>query len=328
MEHIVSRGVWIPGCMLLLFSGLPWGGPLPRSPEPAVPVTGLQVNTQDRSAVIAFYQRFYMASEGVKPHWTGDVASCDPGTVSAEFNEALLRRINYFRAMAAVPADVVFSDELNGKCQQAALMILANQQLSHSPPPTWICYRAGGAEAVGKSNLYFSNGNSPSPAFIVDGYIEDPGTDNSSVGHRRWLLFPRQRSMGSGTAENGDSANAIWVVGDFTPGPKVRSAWPPAGYVPRRLIFERWSFSYPRADFSKATVEMMETGRPVTLRIIHASGRPTRRIDGDNTIVWVPNVPSKGTDGDVTFRVAVRDVLVDGKPKHFVYEVTAIDVGQ
>ncbi len=329
MDNSVSRGIWILGCLFFLPTApCLLGVGVAEGSQPSVPFTGLKVDTRDRDSVVAFYERFYLASEGVKPHWTGDVASCNPGTVSTEFKHAVLRRINYFRAMAGVPADVVFSDELNTKCQEAALMIVANRGFSHSPPSTWTCYRTGGAEASGKANLYFSTGDSPSPKLIVDGYIEDPGRDNVSVGHRRWLLFPRQRTMGSGTAADGDSGNAVWIVADFAPGPKIQSPWPPAGYVPKQLIFERWSFSFPKADFSSATVEMERGGRRVPLNIDFRSKSSDDGFDGDNTIVWVPKIQSDTSTGDVTFRIAVRNVLVDGKSKDFVYEVTAIDIGQ
>ncbi len=277
---------------------------------------------------MAFYRRFYAASEGVSSDWTGNVNSCFPGSVTAAFNRALLRRINYFRAMAGVPADIVFSDELNAKCQQAALMMVANNTFSHFPPPTWTCYGNDGAEAAGKSNLYYSTGGNPTPGLIIDGYIRDPGQSNSAVGHRRWLLFPRQKVMGSGTAQAGDSANAVWVIGDFASGPQQRTAWPPEGYVPSQLIFERWSFSFPEADFSSATVEMTKQGQPVSLNVEYASD-PSSEVGfiGDNTIVWVPDVLAETPASDVTFSVAVRNVLVNGSPQDFEYEVTAIDVG-
>ena len=65
----------------------------------------------------------------------------------------MLLRLNYFRAMAGVPATVTFSDTYNAMDQRAALMVSANAQVSHSPPTTWTCYRADGAQAASQSNL-------------------------------------------------------------------------------------------------------------------------------------------------------------------------------
>ena len=76
--------------------------------------------------------------------------TCDAGTTSAAFRDSVLLRLNYFRAMAGVPADVTFSDTYNAKAQQAALMMSVNNQLSHNPPTIWQCYTADGAEAAGQ----------------------------------------------------------------------------------------------------------------------------------------------------------------------------------
>lgn len=114
----------------------------------------LSVNPQNRQASLDFYTQVYLASEGVPIEWTGNHAACGEGATSAAFRQAVQLRINYFRAMAGVPATVVLSDEFNAKAQKAALMMSVNRQLSHSPDSAWTCYSAEGAEAAGKSNLY------------------------------------------------------------------------------------------------------------------------------------------------------------------------------
>lgn len=57
------------------------------------------------------------------------------------------------QAMAGVPATVKFNSTLSKKAQRAALMMAANQDLSHFPPAGWKCYAKDGAEAAGNSNL-------------------------------------------------------------------------------------------------------------------------------------------------------------------------------
>ena len=51
-----------------------------------------------------------------------------------------MNRINYFRAMAGVGDDITFDSTYNTKAQAAALMMSANQALSHSPPADWDCF--------------------------------------------------------------------------------------------------------------------------------------------------------------------------------------------
>ena len=54
--------------------------------------------------------------------------------------------------------------------------------------------------------------------------------------------------------------NAVWVIDPSTyggPRPGTRDvfvAWPPKGYVPYQVLYNRWHFSYASADLSSATV--------------------------------------------------------------------------
>jgi len=77
------------------------------------------------------------------------------------------------------------------------------------------------------------------------------------------------RATGPASGTNYPAANAVWVVDDanyWGPRPATRNAfvsWPPPGYVPYPVVYPRWSFSYPSADFSAATVTMTSNGVPV-----------------------------------------------------------------
>jgi hypothetical protein len=109
-----------------------------------------------------------------------------------------------------VPAVVQLDDVYSGKAQQAALMMSANGQLSHNPPPSWLCYTAEGAQAAGSSNLYLGRFG---PAAIT-GYVYDAGSGNYAVGHRRWILYPQTQRMGTGDIPpvgGARSSNALWV---------------------------------------------------------------------------------------------------------------------
>src|SRR5262245_17860552 len=76
----------------------------------------LSVDTRDRAAVVAFFDKVYKTSEGVATGFTGNASRCDPGTVSAAYRRAGLRRIAYFRAMAGLPAEVALNSSWNAKC--------------------------------------------------------------------------------------------------------------------------------------------------------------------------------------------------------------------
>ncbi len=195
----------------------------------------LSVRPTTRQELLIFYQKFYLTST-VNPGWTGNVSACNPGTTSQAFRDSLALRINYFRAMAGVPAKVTLLDEYNQKAQQAALMMSANSALSHNPPTNWKCYTNQGREAAGSSNLALGG-------YGLDAlrmYMQDYGSGNTAVGHRRWILYPQTQNFGTGDIPGGSgysAANDLWVfdshIWDARPATREAFvAWPPPGYVP------------------------------------------------------------------------------------------------
>jgi hypothetical protein len=279
----------------------------------------------------AFFITYYQNAAAPAIGWTGNRASCNAGTTSAAFKAAVLLRINYFRAMAGVPAQIMLSDTYNAKAQQAALMMSVNNQLSHDPPATWTCYTAEGAEAAGKSDLFLGVYGWDA----ITGFIRDPGDNNAPVGHRRWILYPQTQTMGTGDIppDGGRSANALWVFdGRYgTARPTVRDtfvAWPPPGYVPHQVVFPRWSFSHPSADFTQSWVAMTLDGRNVPL-----SQQAVMNGYGENTLVWAITgmsdwaswpTPAK----DTSYRVMVNNAIIGGIPTSFTYDVIVMDPAQ
>jgi hypothetical protein len=296
------------------------------APPPARTGAGLSVDRHSRAAVASFYNTIYAASQGVPANWTGDVSTCDAGDTAAAYQEAIARRVNLYRAMCGLPGDVTLAADLHPKCQQAAEMMIAEGNLSHSPPPSWACYTADGAQAAGKSNLALGSHGPTS----IDRYMQDSGGNNTAVGHRRWILYPRQVTMGTGdtTGTNGyyHGSNDLWVIGTSGARPAEPEfvAWPPDGFVPYQLVWARWSFSLNTASsvsFSGATVSMRCGGDPVSL-----TQHPIANGYGDNTIVWEPQGLSGGAPShDTAFTITVSNVAVAGTPRDFAYTVTVFD---
>lgn len=291
----------------------------------------LSVDSQNLEESRDFYYSHYIGSEGAAMNWTGNHATCNAGTTSQAYKDALLLELNYFRAMAGVPAEVTFSTEYNSKAQEAALMMSVNEQLSHSPPTSWTCYTANGAEAAGKSNLMMGD---PSLSHNIAGYMKDSGSSNSTVGHRRWVLYPQTQMMGTGDVpaaapEYQWAVNALWVFDShiWEVRPITREeyvAWPPPGYIPYQVVYPRWSFAYDNADFGSATVTMTQDGSLVSVTLeAYASGA------GENTLVWRPFNMADGdtwpTEHLVVYEVTIANVIVSGSPRSFTYSVTAFD---
>lgn len=289
---------------------------------------GLTVDPQNRQASLDFYNNNYLPSENVAIGWTGDQASCNAGTTSQAYRDAVALRINYYRAMAGVPAAITLNETYNRKAQQAALMMSANDSLSHTPPTNWSCYTADGADAAGSSNLSLGN----SGAAAVTGQMEDWGTGNYFVGHRRWILYPGTQQMGSGDVPSANqyrASNSLWVF-DTVSGPRPTSreefvAWPPPGYAPYQVVYPRWSFSYDQANFSNATVRMTSGGSNISLE-----QHEVRNGFGENTVVWIPmglnsNAPWPPPQGDTLYSVQISNVMINNTARTFEYNVTVFD---
>jgi hypothetical protein len=299
--------------MSLLVHGWQPGTGLPGAAD------GFSVDVTSRRDVLAFYHGVYQASQNYAANlgWTGSVSSGNAGTTSQAFKEDVRRRVNFYRALAGLPADIVFSASQSAKCQKAALMMSANNTLDHDPPPWWIFYSADGREAAESSNLalgYYG------PA-AVDGYMVDSGAGNQIVGHRRWLLFSLAREMGTGDIpQNGSypSSNSLWVIGDFkAASPAKFVAWPNEGYTPAPLVPGRWSLSYPGAEFGNAEVSMSLNGSNIAVTVVSRSDNGY----GDNTLVWQPSSLPGNVTADLPYVVQVSGIMGDGVPTSKSYTV-------
>jgi uncharacterized protein YkwD len=284
------------------------------------------VDLSSRLASRKFYNSIYLAPL-VDPGWNGNLAACAPGLTTPAFRDHVMTRVNYFRAMAGVPAWVTPDPAFSAKAQHAALMMSKNNQLTHYPPTSWLCFSQDGAEAAANSCLLLGK---TGPDAVTD-YIRDWGPDNTFVGHRRWLLFPNTQRMGSGDVPVQPgywSANTLWVLDENfgRARPATREpfvAWPPPGYVPSPVVFARWSLSYPKADFSRATITMTSAGQDVPL----LREPPAAGGYGDNTTVWRPRGLSDEADwpipdGDTAYEVVVRNIIINGVASNLSYRVT------
>lgn len=300
----------------------------PHSQQTKKPV--LAVDTSLREETRNFYNGVYRAASLSVADWKGDISNCEAGTSSPTYQADTLLRVNYFRAMVGIPAQVIFTDDYSSRAQEAALMMSANKQLDHHPTESWFCYTATGADAASNSNLVLGS----SGPLAVDNLMYDSGDNNAAVGHRRWILFPNTQEMGVGNVEPGTLSDypptqVLWVIDAAAwdrPRPSTRDAfisWPSRGFIPRPLVPERWSFSYPEADFRAATVSVQSGGNAVPTTL-----EPVANGYGDNTLVWITDLATLNTSEDTHYTVTVDNVRLKGEPTRFEYEVIAFDPAQ
>jgi uncharacterized protein YkwD len=266
------------------------------------------INTRSAAAVNAAYWSQYASQQDVPIGWAGgSLSTCLAGVSSAASNQATLTALNYVRSLAGL-APVTLNASLNASAQAAALMMSANGTLSHSPSSGWKCYTPAGAAAAGRSNLALAYPSLTSGQ-IVDLYMDDPGSTNTAVGHRRWVLNPFTTQVGTGSTT---TANALTVIGPRSsarPNPRW-VGWPTAGYFPNAIEPNgRWSLSSGRSNvsFAHAKVRVYHDGRRVPVhqyRVENGYAQPT--------LVW--QMPASFSKAGA-YRVVVGHIKKRGKKK-------------
>ena len=163
--------------------------------------------------------------------WSGSVSGCNAGSVSSTGMDNALLQVNLFRWLSELPA-VTTNDTLNAKAQDCALMMDANNTLSHNPSSNFGCYTSDGAQAASSSNL------SPYPGvYSVELYMSDPGNE-TTLGHRRWILSDGLGPIGLGSTAD---FSCMWVHGGTGSDSRPYTAWPPAGIVPLDINVLGWA---------------------------------------------------------------------------------------
>lgn len=260
------------------------------------------IDTGSRAAVRDAVLKRLRPALAAKVVWDGSASRCRAGTPSAGTQAATLKAVNFYRAMGQLDP-VKFDPKLSARAQKAALIMDAEDSLSHFPPRGWNCWTKVGATAAGSSNLCLGCAGAES----IAQYMIDPGVGNKDAGHRRWVMYPFIKSMGSGVTAG---ASALWVIPSKPVKAKAPTwvSWPTPGYFPNELEpGGRWSLSASNAhvDFGKAKVAVRTaTGTKIKVR----QDKPTKHGEADYgtpALIWqigdlkLPN-GSKGRRIDVT----------------------------
>ncbi|MFZ3264815.1 MAG: CAP domain-containing protein [Terriglobales bacterium] len=204
-------------------------------------------------------------------NWTGNIASCNAGTIDSGSIQGTLSLVNYYRNLAGLPA-VVENSTWDQEAQACALIEDANFNtygLSNSPQSSWQCYSSSGAIAAAQSNLASLDTQSS-----VSVYMEDPG--NPFFGHRSWILSNNFSTVGVGSTT---TASCLKVEGGSPiPNPQPWVAWPPPGVVPINSLLSvdltGWSIQSDTINLSNAQVAVQSGGTnlPVTVAQVNGYG--------------------------------------------------------
>jgi hypothetical protein len=191
--------------------------------------------------------------------WSGNAGSCDAGDMDAAGRARALTVLNLYRYLAGLP-EVVDDRAADAVSQECALMMHANDTLSHTPPTSWRCYTADGAAAAGTSNI------ASGPAVMaMDMYMQDWGND-TTLGHRRWILSNTLGPVGIGSTSR---YSCLQVIGGRGNAGVTWQAWPPPGAFPFQAVaaggYETldqtgWTIQSDTVDLGRARVAVTDAG--------------------------------------------------------------------
>jgi hypothetical protein len=168
------------------------GGIMPAFQQPVT--GGLSIDTSSRESVRGFYSAIYPTSENIPQDSTADASACFPGHNSDAFQNAELLRINWFRAMAGMPASIYLDPLDVWGSQQMAIIISANNALNHNPPTNYDCYSTEAAAYAGGDQALGADGADATTLFISAQRTTESGIGAGSFIRRNsswaWAMFP------------------------------------------------------------------------------------------------------------------------------------------
>lgn len=248
--------------------------------------------------------------------WSGSIATCDPGDISANGRANALRLVNLYRTMAGLP-DVTDDSSLNEQAQACALLQHANGTLSHDPPQSWECWTEVGATASGRSNISTGPG-----VMSVDMYMVDWG-NATTLGHRRWILSNSAGPIGLGSTSD---SSCMYILGGQGRADAAWTAYPPPGPFPleafeplpfgETLDETGWSIQSDMIDLAGAQVEITVDGTPMPVRV-------TQLLSGYGSRHAISIIP-QGWASTAGTRYHVE---VQGISQPIAYDVDVVDCG-
>jgi len=270
---------------------------------------------------------------------TPNVGSCDAGQLTPAERDKVLARLNEIRALHGLPA-VAYEPNDDVYVTAAALIIAANEQLTHTPSTSARCYSNDGDIGSQKGNLHIYMNSSTSyresSESTVDGFLIDNNV--SSLGHRRWLLDPFLYSTAFGRVDGAWTGSkwgnvtgvSLKVINDVQA--NISHMAPtyiayPVGNYPASLFKTDWFLSFSvladvnnkynnKVNFSGATISVSNGGQAMT---VHSQSSDNQGYGLPNSLQWKVN----GLQQGVTYSVTISNVkLPNGSTQNYNYSFT------
>jgi uncharacterized protein YkwD len=193
--------------------------------------------------------------------FTVSATTCDPGQLSRAALDDTLSRLNMHRWLAGLGpvTDNATESDRAQKCSVISAWNSVGPQ-AHYPPSTATCYTAEGAAGAGSSNIAWGCQSGPD---AIDQWIVDNGNE-TTFGHRRWLLNPPLGPVGIGFYRGGNNygtASCITVFNSGSAGPRPSViAFPPPGFAPMEIAQWPWTVqgNVPQSDLDAGVTRVSD----------------------------------------------------------------------
>ena len=296
------------------------------------------IDLSTKEGVLKDYKDNYLPTNTEDSGWTGSVEGCNSGDIDKEVRVKAMKRWMYYRRQVGYKNFMVFDPSLNKAAQGAALVMKANNTLSHDITDKFTCFTEEAKKgALGNLHLIIATYVPKNVVTgAIDAFIKDAGANNTQVGHRVWLLHPNIQSTSVGATNT--STVTFWQREELIkpggpremPNGKPTFSWPPEGHVIADLVYPRWSFHYltntvagASVDVEQAMVSMknvLNSDRTVSIKI---ASRYNVGKAGVAVVVWEPTL-NRDESKDNAYDVTISNVMVSGVAKTFTYRVNII----
>ena len=270
-----------------------------------------------------------------------DVGSCTSGIPSESEKQKVLDRINYLRSIHKL-SPVVYDEKDDEIAAECALVIAANQKLSHEPDSSWKCYSEVALEGCSSSNIHIEMASydisSTNSAGIVDSFMtEEFQGEPKNLGHRRWLIDPWLTHIAFGRADYNDG-HGNFVLGaaiklinyddgfGSISGTDIKFVAYPFENYPAELYNDNimMSFTVIGDKFSKSNNGTNINLATATIAVIDPDSKTmkVKSQEFDNQNYGVPNNLRwyvEGIKPNVKYDVTIQNVFVDNNPENYNY---------
>lgn len=305
---------------------------MPVRAHPAAAADSNAIDTTSRAAVAAAWNADWLPAVNRQITLTGgSTGSCSVYVADAATQGTARAAYNFVRGLDGLDALSSLTDTHLSDAEKSALIMAANNTLTHYPAKSFKCYTSGGASAARHSDLAYLWDSDPSwmptVSQFIRIYMDDPASTNEAVPHRRWILRPEAGTMANAYAIRGVqggrvATNDLYVFPSNTDRsgaakPKFY-AWPAKGYFPTGLEpGGRWSLSASssKVHFKNAKVNVTYNGDTVKVKRY----KPAEGY-ADNALVWqFATAPPKVTgSGERDYRVTVSHITGAGNYTYVV----------